>query len=143
MARSAHARATVVPASRPVLRDVPGRAEGRRVAAPTKRARRARFAFNLPVPLLAFIVCLAVLAVGRVTLSFAVVQKNLQTDSVVRQYRQLTVQNAQLKEQAASMSSSLALRGIAIKRYHLVVPSRVEYVTVSSAAARKAGVAKP
>lgn len=93
--------------------------------------------------LLAFIVCLFALGVGRVTLSFAVVQKNLQTDSVVSQSRGLAVENAKLEEQAAGMSSSLALRSIAVKRYHLEVPGRVEYVTVSAAAARKAGVVRP
>ena len=140
MARSAGAQATALPASRVPVHGAPRRAEGRRPAAP---ARRARFAFNLPVPLLAFVVCLAVLGVGRITLSFAVVQKNLQTDVVVRETRQLAVQNAQLKEEAASLSSSLALRNIAMKRYHLVVPSRAEYVTVPPAAARKVGVGKP
>ena len=140
MARAANAQATVLPAPRVPRRDVRPRAEGRRSAAP---AKRARFAFNLPLPLLAFVICLAVLGVGRVTLSFAVVQKNLQTDAVVREYRQLAVQNAQLKEEAASLSSSLALRNIAMKRYHLVVPSRAEYVTVPPAAARKVGVGKP
>ena len=140
MARSAHAQATVLPAPRVPLRDAPKRAEGRRVASP---AKRARLAFNLPVPLLAFVICLAVLGVGRVTLSFAVVQKNLQTDAVVRESRQLAVQNAQLQEAAASLSSSLALRNVAVQRYHLVVPSRVEYVTVPPGAARKVGVEKP
>ena len=140
MARSAQAQATVLPAPRGPLRGAPRRAEAHRVAAP---AKRARFAFNLPIPLLAFVICLAVLGVGRVTLSFAVVQKNLQTDAVVRESRQLAVQNAQLKEEAASLSSSLALRNIAMKRYHLELPSRVEFVTVPPAAVRKVGVEKP
>ena len=140
MARSANAQASVLPAPRVPVRGAPRRAEGRRVAAP---AKRARLAFNLPMPLLAFVVCLAALGVGRVTLSFAVVQKNLQTDTVVRESRQLAVQNAQLKEEAASLSSSLALRNIDMKRYHLVVPSRAEYVTVPPVAARKVGVGKP
>lgn len=138
MARTAHAQASVMPAPRAPLRDVAGRAEGRRAAAP---AARRRAAFNLPVPLLTFVVCLALLGVGRVTLSFAVVQKNLQTDSVVRESRQLAVQNAQLKEDAASLSP--ALYNLATKRYHLVESSRVEYVTVPLAAARKTEVARP
>jgi hypothetical protein len=63
-----------------------------------------------------FGVLLAVLAVGRVALSFAVVQKNLQTDAVARQYRALDAQNQQLAETAAGLSSALAVRNVAMKK---------------------------
>ena len=61
----------------------PATPSGRRAA----RAAPRRRAQSLPARLLVFVVLLAVLAVGRVALSFAVVQKNLQTDAVARQYR--------------------------------------------------------
>jgi hypothetical protein len=83
----------------------------------------------LPVRLLVFGVLLAVLAVGRVTLSFAVVEKNLQTDAVVREYRRVDAQNQQLAERAAGLSSALAVRNTALKRYHLVVSPSVQFVT--------------
>jgi cell division protein FtsL len=73
-----------------------------------------------------------------VTLSFAVVQKNLQTDAVVHEYRQLDAQNARLAEEAAGLSSSLKVRSIGVKKYHLVVPSSVQYVTAKSASGAKA-----
>ena len=141
MTRSAHATATVLPSPRVRPREERARGGGRRAsAAPVPRARSA---FWLSTRLLVFLVCLALLGVGRVTLTFAVVQKNLQTDSVVREYRQLGVQNAQLEEQAAGLSSSLSVRSIAVKRYHLVVPARVEYVTVRTADSRKSAAQRP
>ena len=63
--------------------------------APRSRRRavqRARFtrAFVL------FVCCLTVLAVGRVALSFAVVQKTIETDAIAREQRAVTAENAQL-----------------------------------------------
>ena len=49
-----------------------------------KAAQRSRFMRAFVV----FVGCLTVLAVGRVALSFAVVQKTLQTDAIVREERQ-------------------------------------------------------
>ena len=73
-------------------------------AAPRPRRRLQA----LPARLVVFGVLLAVLAVGRVTLSFAVVQKNLQTDAVARQLHVVQAQNQQLAETAATLSSALA-----------------------------------
>ena len=49
-----------------------------------------------------FVGCLTVLAVGRVALSFAVVQKSLQTDAIVREERRVSDQNAELREKVAA-----------------------------------------
>jgi hypothetical protein len=144
VARSAHAhaeaRAFPVPAAparetrRPAVRD--GQRPGPVRAAPAPRAGSRRLS-RLPARVLVFVACLALLAAGRVTLSFAVVQKNIQTDAVVRQYRDLEAQNAQLTEQVAGLSSSFSVRNIAVRRYHLAVPERVEYVTVPARAAKR------
>jgi len=80
--------------------------------------------------LLVFGVLLALLAVGRVALSFAVVQKNLQTDTVTRQYRALDAQNQQLAETAAGLTSALAVRNVAVKKYHLIVSPSAQFITV-------------
>jgi iron-sulfur cluster repair protein YtfE (RIC family) len=80
--------------------------------------------------LVVFGVLLAMLSVGRVALSFAVVQKNLQTDAVATRYRTVAAQNQQLGETAASLSSALTIRNTAINRYHLIVSSNVQFVTV-------------
>ena len=101
------------------------------------RAPRPRLK-ALPVRLLVFGILLAVLAVGRVTLSFAVVQKNLQTDAVVRQYRQVDAQNQRLAEKAAGLSSALAVRNTAITKYHLVVSPSVQFVTAHPARSKTA-----
>jgi cell division protein FtsB len=148
MARSAHAHAhreaavlpsprvpVAAPARRPSAR---GSERSRATTASAPRAHSRRVS-RLPARLVVFVACLSVLAVGRVTLSFAVVQKNIQTDAVVREYRGLDAENAQLAEQAAGLSSSLAVHDIAVRRYHLAVPARVEYVTVPARALNKLG----
>ncbi len=73
---------------------------------------------------------LALLAVGRVTLSFAVVQKNLQTDAVTRQYRALDAENQRLAETAAGLSSALTVRNLAVNKYHLTVSPTVQFITI-------------
>jgi hypothetical protein len=87
--------------------------------------------------LVVFGVLLAMLSVGRVALSFAVVQKTLQTDAVATKYHAVAAQNQQLGETAASLSSALAIRNTAINRYHLIVSSDVQFVTVHAAHAGK------
>jgi cell division protein FtsL len=84
----------------------------------------------------------SLLAAGRVTLSFAVVQKNLETEVVVREYRRLDGQNARLSDEVAGLSSSLRVRRIAVKRYGLVTPGAVEYVTARRAAGGATGAAR-
>ncbi len=109
-------------------------AERRPVGAPRRRhgaapAPRRRLQ-SLPARLLVFGVLLAVLAVGRVALSFAVVQKNLETDAVARQYRLVDAQNQQLAETAAGLSSALTVRNVAVKKYHLIVSPSAQFITV-------------
>jgi hypothetical protein len=87
--------------------------------------------------LVVFGVLLAMLSVGRVALSFAVVQKTLQTDAVATRYHAVAAQNQQLGETAASLSSALAIRNTAINHYHLIVSSDVQFVTVHAAHAGK------
>ena len=81
-----HSTARRAPAPR---RERGGAAARRR---PTRTARRRRGAARRSAPrfmrtFVVFVVCLTVLAVGRVALSFAVVQKTLQTDAVVHEQR--------------------------------------------------------
>ena len=109
-------------------------AERRPVGAPRRRhgsapAPRRRLQ-SLPARLLVFGVLLAVLAVGRVALSFAVVQKNLETDAVARQYRLVDAQNQQLAETAAGLSSALTVRNVAVNKYHLIVSPSAQFITV-------------
>jgi cell division protein FtsB len=125
MAAGAPARALPAPDRRETQR--------RPVDAPQRRTSVARKPQRRRQPIMArlvvFGVLLAMLSVGRVALSFAVVQKNLQTDAITRQYRAVYAQNQQLGETAASLSSALAIRNTAMNRYHLIVPSDVQFVT--------------
>ncbi len=74
-----------------------------------------------------FVVCLTLLAVGRVALSFAVVQKSLQTDAIVREERRVSDQNAQLQEKVAQLGSPVRIRHIAETQLGLVDASHVVY----------------
>lgn len=78
--------------------------------------------------LVGFAVCLALLAVGRVTLSFAVVQKNLQTETLVRQQRALEADNVRLQEQIARLAATPRVRMLAIERHGLVPAQGVIYL---------------
>jgi cell division protein FtsL len=107
--------------------------------APRSRRRavqRARFtrAFVL------FVCCLTVLAVGRVALSFAVVQKTIETNAIAREQRAVTAENAQLKEDLAQLGSTVRIRHIAERDLGLVDADSVAYlhvqVPVSKAATR-------
>jgi cell division protein FtsL len=88
-----------------------------------KAAQRSRFMRTFIV----FVGCLTVLAVWRVALSFAVVQKTLQTDAIVRQERQLSDKNAQLREQVATLSSAPRIQHIAETQLGLVKATHFEY----------------
>jgi hypothetical protein len=137
-ARAASASAAPAPAPR---RRQPATQPARRPSAAPRAASRPRA--KLPVRITVFVICLTLLAVGRVTLSFAVVQKNLQTDAVVHEYRGLDVQNARLAEEVAGMTSSLKVHNIAVNRYGLTVPQSVQYVSAKPARAGKAGSTRP
>lgn len=103
-----------------------------RPRAPQRRSRPAARSVRayLPRHLFIFIVLLALLGAGRVTLSFAVVQKSLQTGAVVRQERLLNAQSAQLSEQIAALSATGRVRNVAIKTLHLVPATNVHYLAV-------------
>ena len=133
MPAAAHAPAEALPARRP---DPGERPEERRRTGAASGPRPRRRVAPLPLRLLVFGILLAGLAVGRVTLSFAVVQKNLQTDAVTHQYRVVNAENQRLAEKAAHLSSSLAVRNAAIARYHLVISPSVQFVTVHPRAAK-------
>ena len=137
MAAGAPARALPAPARRePEHR--PTRAPQRRPGAPPTRASRLSRQ-SLTARLVVFVVLLSLLAVGRVTLSFAVVQKNLQTDAVARQERAVEAANQRLAERAATLSSALTVRSVAMSKYHLIVSPDVQFITVHRHAATHTG----
>ncbi len=91
-----------------------------------RAAQRARFtrAFVL------FVCCLTLLAVGRVALSFAVVQKTIETDAIAREQRAVTAENAQLAEDLAQLGSTVRIRHIAENQLGLVDADHVRYLRV-------------
>lgn len=103
-------------------------------ARPARSAGRARA--KLPHKLLVFVVCLALLAVVRISLSFAVVQKNLATTRVVSEQRALTAENSRLAEEAAVLSSTLRVRDLAVNELHLSPSGTVVYLRAHPRAAR-------
>ncbi|HTX70692.1 MAG TPA: hypothetical protein VMH50_16320 [Thermoleophilia bacterium] len=84
--------------------------------------RRAAQRSRLTRTFVAFVAVLTVLAVGRVALSFAVVQKTLQTDAVVREERRVSDKNDQLEGTLADLGSSIRIRHIAESQLGLVDP---------------------
>lgn len=74
------------------------------------------------------VLCLTVLAVGRVALSFAVVEKTVATDELVAQRQQLEANNAQLTEELAHLGSSVRINGLARKDLGLVEAAHVRYL---------------
>lgn len=119
-----HARAAA-PAP---LREPPARAQAPAYAyrAPHTR-RKAAQRSRLMRTFVIFVACLTVLAVGRVALSFAVVQKTLQTDAVVREERRLSDKNAHLREEVAELASTVRIRSIAEKKLGLVNATHIAY----------------
>lgn len=75
-----------------------------------------------------FAVVVAALAVGRVTLSFAVVQKSMQTDAVVTQQRALRAENTDLAGRIAELSAAGKVRARAVGQYGLVPADDVRYI---------------
>ena len=118
MAAAAQARRA---AASPRRQEQPERVPARPVVrrAPQTR-RRAEQRARLTRVCIVFVICLTVLAVGRVSLSFAVVQKTLQTAAVVREERALSAENARLVEKLAQMSSSVRIGHIARTQLGLV-----------------------
>ena len=139
MAAAAQARRAVA-APRP--QEQPERTQARPAArrAPQARRRAAQRA-RLTRVFVVFVICLTVLAVGRVALSFAVVQKTLQTAAVVREERALSSENAQLVEKLAQLGSTVRIRHIAETQLGLVDADHVQYLRVTKGA-RMAKVAQ-
>ncbi len=127
----------VPPPARPTRAPQP-RPPARR--APQTRLRAAQRARLVRI-FVVFVVCLTALAVGRVSLSFAVVQKSLRTDAVVAQQKALSAENAQLSEQIAQASSSVRIRNVAQHQLGLVDATHVLYLRAK--APGRAGAADP
>lgn len=101
----------------------------RRVPRSRRRAvQRARFTRAFVV----FVCFLTVLAVGRVALSFAVVQKTIETDAIAREQRAVTAENAQLVEDLAQLGSTVRIRNIAEHQLGLVDADHVQYLHVQA-----------
>lgn len=106
--------------------------EPRRAPRPVPAARprsRATAHAKLPRLFFVFVACLAIIAVGRISLSFAVVQKSLQTDSVARAVSQLQVENNTLSESIARKAAGTIIREKA-SALGLVPAAKVTYLTV-------------
>jgi cell division protein FtsL len=86
-----------------------------------------------------FVICLAVLGVGRVALSFAVVQKSLQTGTVKVEQRRIEAENADLAAQVTRLGSPTRIRFIAETQLGLVPADRPVYLTVKAGAAKTSG----
>jgi len=136
VAGAAQARRTAARA-RPQVEVQPARP--RRKAAPrprpVARARLTRLFF-------VFVICLTVLSVGRVALSFAVVQKSLATDSVKVEQRRLEAENADLAAQVTQLRSGSRIRQIAEHQLGLVPAERPIYLTVPKKDAATASAAR-
>ena len=88
-----------------------------------RAAQRSRFMRTFVI----FVGCLTVLAVGRVALSFAVVQKTLQTDAIVREERRVSDKNGELREEVARLSSTMRIQHIAESQLGLVAAKHLAY----------------
>lgn len=126
MAASAQAR-SALEAPRRRYRAAPSSARSRPQAGIRPRLTRA---------FIIFVVCLAVLAAGRVAVSFAVVQKTVATDAIAREERVIAAENAQLAEKAAHLGSTVRIRTIAEKRLGFVDAAHVRYVAVANPEAK-------
>jgi hypothetical protein len=85
-----------------------------------------------------FVCFLTLLAVGRVALSFAVVQKTIETDAIAREQRAVTAENAQLEEDLAQLGSTVRIRHIAEHELGLVDADHVQYLRVEAAVSKVA-----
>ena len=132
MAAAAQARrAEAAPRRQQQPERVPAQPAPRR--APQARRRAAQRA-HLTRVFVIFVICLTVLAVGRVSLSFAVVQKTLQTAAVVREERALSAENERMVEKLAQMGSTVRIRHIAETQLGLVDADHVQYLRVTKGA---------
>lgn len=102
------------------------------VRRPQRRPRRAARSRTMTVFIL-FAVAVALLAVGRVALSFAVVQKNRQTDAIVHQQRAVRASNVALTEEMAKLTANDRVRARALNVYGLVPVDHVTFIRLPSA----------
>ncbi len=125
MATAAEARRALATPRVREDRDVPPVRRG----ASQSRQRTAEHS-RLSRTVMVFIVCLTVLAAGRVALSCAVVQKTLQTDAITRQARQVSAENAHLAVNLAQLSSPAHIRWVAERELGFVEvdPDNVHYL---------------
>ena len=138
MARAAQARRTA-PRTRPQEDRRPARpAPPRRPAARADTLARTRLTRLFFV----FVICLTALAVGRVALSFAVVQKSMQTDAVKVEQRRLEAENADLAAQVTQLGAGSRIRQIAEHQLGLVPAERPIYLSVPKRDAASASSAR-
>jgi hypothetical protein len=128
VASAAHARSTA-PAPRHE-REARPEAPAYAYRAPQTR-RKAAQRSRLMRTFIIFVGCLTVLAVGRVALSFAVVQKSLQTDAIVHEERRISDQNGELREKVAQLGSPVRISNIAQNQLGLVNATHFSYPNVS------------
>jgi len=125
MAQAAYQRSTLPRYDDDHVAPRPSRAPSQRNRSVARPAQRL-----LSRHLFAFVIVLALLGAGRVTLSFAVVQKSLQTGAAAHETMRLTASNARLSDKVAALSASNRIRAIAVARLHLVPATDVRYLTV-------------
>jgi hypothetical protein len=77
----------------------------------------------------------AVLGIGRVALSFAVVQKTMATEAVAAEQRRVVAENAQLAADVTRLSSMTRVRSMALRRLDLVPSTGIVYLSVDPATA--------
>jgi hypothetical protein len=94
--------------------------------APRTRARAAQRS-RLMRTFVIFVGCLTLLAVGRVALSFAVVQKTLQTDAIVSEERRISDKNDELEGKLAQLASPVRIQHVAETELGLVLASHISY----------------
>jgi hypothetical protein len=107
-----------------------------RVVDRPRRGSRRRPLLKRPAVLLVlFAVSLALLGVGRVTLTFAVVQESLDTAKLVEQQRTVRQANAELSQKLAKATAATRVHNLAVGRLRLVAPSSVVYLPKGDTAA--------
>jgi cell division protein FtsL len=122
----------------------PAREESRRaplqVARPSARVRHGVLPESrLARALIVLFLCLAVLAAGRVAMSFAVVQKTVATDAIAQEEQRLTAENAQLQTRLTKLGSMVRVHHVARTRLGMVEPEHVTYLSVAAGKSDRAG----
>lgn len=108
-------------------------------ARPATRVRRRPAQGRWLQTLVIFVICLSVLAAGRVAMSFAVVQKTVATNAVAQEEQQVAAENAQLKEELTELDSVVRIRKVGEKKLGMVEPEHKDYLTIAPDGSIKAG----